>query len=44
MLFMDIKLFYSIPLGQAASWNTKLIRQGASMTAIEAAEDGILHQ
>jgi beta-glucosidase len=30
-----------IPLGQAASWNTNLIKQGARVAAIEAASDGI---
>ncbi len=30
-----------IPLGEAATWNTKLIEQGAKIAAREAAEDGV---
>ncbi|MEH6593726.1 MAG: glycoside hydrolase family 3 N-terminal domain-containing protein, partial [Halioglobus sp.] len=35
------KTIFPIPLGQAASWNPELVRQGAEVAAIEAAAAGI---
>lgn len=35
------KTMLPIPLGQAASWNEDLVREGARMAAIEATESGI---
>jgi len=35
------KTIFPIPLGQAASWNTELVRQGARIAALEAATVGI---
>ena len=35
------KTIFPIPLGQAASWNEKLVEQGARIAAMEAASQGI---
>ncbi|MEJ2273406.1 MAG: beta-glucosidase BglX [Woeseiaceae bacterium] len=35
------KTVFPIPLGQAASWNTELVREGARVAALEAARAGV---
>lgn len=35
------KTMFPIPLGQSATWNPELVKKGAEIAAIEAAEDGI---
>lgn len=35
------KTIFPIPLGQAASWNAKLVEEGARIAAVEASADGV---